>query len=231
MSLHEYFNSMKSECKPVIWIGYVLSAGIAFIHVIPQEYLLNIIACIIPLTVFVLFLQVLFTNMKTNIKDISITFFGICYITLFLMFVPIVHGLENGKIYVWYIIFAAWGTDVFAYAVGKWFGKHKFSSISPNKTIEGCIGGAIGAVLMIVIYTWIANTYWGMNISYITIAIIGFILSIIGQIGDFSASSIKRYVGIKDFSNLIPGHGGLLDRIDSIIFIAPFAYFLLMMIH
>ena len=69
-----------------------------------------------------------------------------------------------------------------------------------------------------------------MNINYITITIIGIVLSIIGQIGDFSASTIKRYVGIKDFSNLLPGHGGMLDRIDSIIFIAPFAYFLLMLI-
>ena len=151
--------------------------------------------------------------------------------SVFLMFIPIIHGLENGKIYVWYIIFAAWGTDVFAYVVGKWMGKHKFSSISPNKTIEGCIGGALGAVLMILVYTWVINTYWDMHISYLTIGIIGLVLSIIGQIGDFSASSIKRYVGIKDFSNLIPGHGGLLDRIDSIIFIAPFAYFLFMFIR
>lgn len=69
-----------------------------------------------------------------------------------------------------------------------------------------------------------------MNINYILITVIGIILSIIGQIGDFSASTIKRYVGIKDFSNLFPGHGGMLDRIDSVIFIAPFAYFLLMLI-
>lgn len=231
MTLHEYFNSMKSECKPVIWLGYVLSALIAFIHIIPKEHLLNIIAFIIPITVFTLFLQIIITNMKTNIKDIAITFFGICYITLFLMFIPIIYGLENGKIYVWYIIFAAWGTDVFAYIFGKWIGKHKFSKISPNKTIEGCIGGALGAVLLILAYTWFANSYLSMNINYITIGVIGFILSIVGQIGDFSASSIKRYVGIKDFSNLIPGHGGLLDRIDSVIFIAPFAYFLLMFIR
>ena len=84
---------------------------------------------------------------------------------------------------------------------------------------------------MILVYTLVINTYWDMHISYLTIGIIGLVLSIIGQIGDFSASSIKRYVGIKDFSNLIPGHGGLLDRIDSIIFIAPFAYFLFMFIR
>ena len=80
------------------------------------------------------------------------------------------------------------------------------------------------------IYTYVVNTLWGMQYSYITIAIISFILSIIGQIGDFAASSIKRYVDIKDYSNLIPGHGGMLDRIDSLIFLAPFAYVLFMLI-
>lgn len=75
-----------------------------------------------------------------------------------------------------------------------------------------------------VIYTYFANHYWGMDLSYISIAIIGVILSLVGQIGDFSASSIKRYVDIKDYSNLIPGHGGMLDRIDSLIFLSPIAY-------
>ena len=73
-------------------------------------------------------------------------------------------------------------------------------------------------------YTYFANTYWGMNYSYLYIAGIGMILSLVGQIGDFAASSIKRFVDIKDFSNLIPGHGGMLDRIDSLIFLAPYAY-------
>lgn len=165
--------------------------------------------------------------MQIDIKDISITFFGICYIPLFLMFIPLINGMENGKILVWYILLAAWGTDTFAYLVGKTMGKHKFSKISPNKTIEGCIGGTIGAVILILIYTYVCNTYFAMNISYIYITIVGIILSLIGQLGDFSASSIKRYGGIKDFSNLIPGHGGMLDRIDSVIFIAPFAYMFL----
>ena len=103
-------------------------------------------------------------------------------------------------------------------------GKHKFSKVSPKKSIEGCIGGTIGAILIMLIYTYIINKYLGMNYSYLFIAGIGFILSLVGQIGDFSASSIKRFVDIKDYSNLIPGHGGMLDRIDSLIFLSPFAY-------
>lgn len=230
MSLHEYLNSFKEKANPVIWIGYVACSLIAFMHCIPKEYLIYIVAIILPVCILLLFLQIIITNMKTNIKDIAITLFGICYIPLFLMFMPILMGMANGKILVWYIILAAWGTDIFAYIAGKTIGKHKFSKISPNKTIEGCIGGTLGAIILIIIYTWIINKYCAMNINYIYITIVGIILSIIGQIGDFSASSIKRYVGIKDFSNLIPGHGGMLDRIDSVIFIAPFAYFLLMVI-
>lgn len=175
-------------------------------------------------------MQVIISNMKTTIKDIAITLFGICYIPLFLMYMPLLMGSENGKLLVWFIIIAAWGTDIFAYIVGKTIGKHKFSKISPNKSIEGCIGGIIGAVTLTLVYTLGINTYLGMNINYLIIGLISCLLSIIGQLGDFSASSIKRYVGIKDFSNLLPGHGGMLDRIDSLIFIAPFAYFLLLFV-
>lgn len=164
--------------------------------------------------------------MKTSFKDIAYTFIGIFYVVFFTMFVAIIDGMENGKILIWYAILAAWGTDIVAYFVGKAFGKHKFSKVSPKKSIEGCIGGTIGAVVLMLIYTYIANTFWGMDYSYAFIAMISVILSLIGQIGDFAASSIKRFVDIKDFSNLIPGHGGMLDRIDSLIFLAPFAYVL-----
>lgn len=226
LSLHEYFNAMKAKSKPVIWIGYVTAALIAFIHIIPLEYAITILSVLVPVVVTTLFIQVVLTNMKTNIVDIAVTFFGICYIPLFLMFVPLLHGMENGKILIWFILIISWGTDTVAYCVGKLMGKHKFSKISPNKTIEGCVGGIIGAVILTLIYTYICNVIWGMNISYIVIAFVSIILSVVSQIGDFAASSIKRYVGIKDFSNLIPGHGGMLDRIDSVIFVAPFVYML-----
>lgn len=227
ISLHEYFNSIKGKFKPVIWVGYFASALIAFIHIIPKDIALNILAVIIPSFIGVLFLQVILSNMKTNVNDIAMTLFGVCYVTLFTLFLPIIHGLPYGKILIGYVLIASWGTDIFAYITGKKIGKHKFSQISPNKTIEGCLGGTIGAVIIALIYTYIMNNTFTINVSYVYITGIIVILSIIGQIGDFAASSIKRYVGIKDYSNLIPGHGGMLDRIDSVIFIAPFAYILL----
>lgn len=229
MSLHEYYKGFRNKAKPIEWVGYLTCILIGFIHIIPRQYWIQTIGICVPTIILLLFLKVILTNGKTNIMDVAVTAFGIAYIPLFLMFIPILMANENGKLLVWYIIVPAWGTDVFAYTFGRTIGKHKFSEISPNKTIEGCIGGTIGATVLVVMYTVIINTYAGMNISYVAITAIGIILSIIGQLGDFAASSIKRYVGIKDFSNLIPGHGGMLDRIDSIIFISPFAYFLITM--
>lgn len=181
----------------------------------------------ICVSIAVLFIQVVFSNMKTTVTDIMITFFGMVYVVFFLSFIALLHGIENGKYLIWFILFAAWGTDTCAYFVGCKFGKHKFSQISPKKSIEGCIGGTIGSIILALAYTFALNKLAGLEISYIYIAVISFVLSILSQIGDLSASSIKRTMGIKDFGNLIPGHGGMLDRIDSIIFIAPFAYFLL----
>ena len=230
IALHEYFNAF-SKYKPIKWIGYLSAISISLIHIITEDMLLKTIALVIPVIVIVLFMQLVIKNMKISIIDIAITLFGICYIVLFILFIPLMAGEENGKIYIWYIFIISWGTDIFAYLVGKRFGKHKFSKISPNKSIEGCVAGIVGAVVLALIYTFFVNKFASVHvISYVAITIVAIILSIVGQFGDFSASSIKRFVGIKDFSNLIPGHGGILDRIDSLIFIAPFAYILLMFI-
>ena len=227
LSLHEYYKCFNGKLKPVKWIGYVACFLISIIHLIPKEYAVMTIGVLLPTSIVMLFTVSIITNMKYNITDLAITFMGICYIPLFLMYIPMLLGEENGKILVWYVIIWAWATDIFAYCIGKRIGKHKFSKISPNKSIEGCIGGTIGAIICTIIYTIIINIFFKLNINIFAITGISIILSLIGQIGDFAASSIKRHVGIKDFSNLLPGHGGMLDRIDRLIFIAPFAYLFL----
>ncbi|MCI8470314.1 MAG: phosphatidate cytidylyltransferase [Clostridia bacterium] len=224
LSMNEYFNAVKKIAKPVYWIGYVSCFSIAFIHIVPEQYLNMVVTLSVPTILIILFAQVIATDMKTTFKDIAYTFVGIFYVVFFIMFVAFINGMPNGNILIWYAILAAWGTDISAYMVGKYLGKHKFSKVSPKKSIEGCIGGVIGAIILMIGYTYVANTCWGMNYSYWFIIGIGTILSLVGQIGDFAASSIKRFVDIKDYSNLIPGHGGMLDRIDSLIFLAPFAY-------
>lgn len=185
---------------------------------------------LVPTSIVLLFINVIATSMKTEPKDIFATFFGICYVIGFLVFLPLLYSMPNGKFLIWYILIAAWGTDTFAYAVGMRFGKHKLTKISPKKSIEGSIGGTVGAVVLALIYTVVVQRYVDLNLSYVFVAIATLVLSILSQLGDLSASSIKREMEIKDYGNLIPGHGGMLDRIDSIIFVAPFAYFLLTMI-
>ena len=167
LSMNEYFNAISKVAKPVRWIGYLSCLSIAVIHMIPQESLNMVITLSIPTILLILFVQVIATDMKINFKDIAYTFLGIFYVVFFIMFVAFIDGMENGKILIWYAIFAAWGTDIFAYFVGKYFGKHKFSKVSPKKSIEGCIGGTIGAITLMIIYTYFVNKYLGMNYSYL----------------------------------------------------------------
>lgn len=229
--IYELFHAFQQKgFHPVTWMGYVAAISICFLHIIPREHILFLIGAIIPITILVSFILVLTQRTKTDVIDIAITFFGVCYIVLFLMFLSIIRQMDNGIWLIWYVFIASWMTDVFAYETGRTIGKHHFTPISPNKTIEGCIGGTIGSVICMVVYTLILNYFLPYNVNIIIIILAGIALSVIGQIGDLSASAIKRYVGIKDFSNLIPGHGGMLDRIDSVIFIAPFAYLLMMII-
>lgn len=224
LAMDEYFNAVSKVSKPVRWLGYLSCFSIAVIHIVPPEALRMVVTLAVPSILIILFAQVIATDMKTSFKDIAYTFLGIFYVVFFIMFVAFIDGMPNGKVLIWYALFAAWGTDISAYVIGKYFGKHKFSKVSPKKSIEGCIGGVIGALILILTYTYIADTFWGLSYSYLQIGVIGIVLSLIGQIGDFAASTIKRFVDIKDYSNLIPGHGGMLDRIDSLIFLAPFAY-------
>lgn len=227
LSMHEYLQAASKKANPIKWISYLSAALISLISFIPQNQYGNAILIAIPILLLILFLQVIITEMKRNFNDLVYTFVGIIYIVFFIGTIAMIRCLENGKILIWYVFWAGWATDVFAYSIGRRFGKHKFSQVSPKKSIEGCIGGTISAIIIILIYTYFINLYAGVKYSYLNISIIGLILSIIGQIGDFAASTIKRYVDIKDYSNLIPGHGGMLDRIDSVMFIAPFAYMLL----
>lgn len=230
VAMYEYTKCVSNKAKVISWIGYLCAASLSLLHIVSSNTI-NFFATLgAPIILLILFLHVIISNMKINFQDISFTLMGIAYVFCFILFLPLTYGIEaeiSGKVLIWYIIISAWGTDMFAYLIGKHFGKRKFSKVSPNKTVEGCVAGIIASVIFNLIYTVIINKCFGLDISYLTIILIGAVLSIIGQIGDFSASVIKRYFEVKDFSELFPGHGGMIDRIDSIMFIAPFAYLLL----
>ena len=165
---------------------------------------------------------------KYSSDQIAMTFFGLFYVSIMISYIYQVRSLPGGAWIVWLIFIGAWGSDTCAYAVGVLFGKHKFApKLSPKKSIEGSIGGIAGAALIGFLYALIfRNNITGIDNPQLIYAIIGAASSIISQIGDLAASAIKRNYGIKDYGTLIPGHGGILDRFDSIIFTAPIVYYL-----
>lgn len=226
-AMREYLDVVSKKANPVKWISYLSCLLIAMIHVIPSQYIGTVGFLALPILIVILFFQVIITNMKTNFNDVAYTFVGICYIVFCMISMSLIRQMKDGILLIWYLILTGWGTDVFAYLIGKYFGKHKFSQVSPKKSIEGCIAGIIGAIILVMSYTYLINQNTDLNYSYLYIAVIGLILSILGQLGDLAASAIKRYVDVKDYGNIIPGHGGIVDRIDSLLFIAPFAYILL----
>lgn len=139
-------------------------------------------------------------------------------------------GGKHGMFYVIIAIFSAWIADTGAYFAGSLWGKHKLCpDISPKKTIEGVIGGFVLNIVAMIVFGYIFHAVYydySVNISYLTLFIIGFFGTIMSILGDLSFSLIKRSCHIKDFGEIIPGHGGILDRFDSVIFEAPFVYFL-----
>ena len=233
ISMYEYFHCFKSTNKanPSQYLGYIYCILIAFTHFVDERLLTSIIIAIIPVSLVVLFAELVLSKGKKTVTDIAVTMLGICYIPLMLIYLSLVRDMEldhglNGKILIWFVLIASWGSDIFAYFIGRHFGKHKLTAVSPNKTVEGAVAGVVGAILFGILFAILCNTIWGVGINYLLIGCIMAVLSIVGQIGDLAASSIKRYCDIKDFSELIPGHGGMLDRIDSIIFVLPFAFIL-----
>jgi phosphatidate cytidylyltransferase len=133
-------------------------------------------------------------------------------------FTPYIHGFKNN--FVWLIVFSAFATDIFAFFIGRSIGRHKIApKLSPKKTVEGCIGGVVGSVLVCGLFG-----YFAIPEFFIHCVVIGALGGVVSQFGDLTASAIKRRLGMKDYGTLIPGHGGLLDRIDSLLFTAPLVY-------
>lgn len=170
------------------------------------------------------------TYPKYPIYDISLCLLAVVYVGVLVSYLYQVRCMAYGNWFVWLILIGASGSDTFAYLIGRLLGKHHFSELSPNKTVEGCIGGVAGAVVLAGIYSFFlpegASRMFDWNI-HAAFPLIGMVCAVVSQIGDLAASAVKRNFKIKDYGDLIPGHGGVLDRIDSILFVAPLVYYLL----
>lgn len=155
-------------------------------------------------------------------------FTGVFYVAVMLSCIYQTRIMTAGVYIVWLIFLASWGSDTCAYCVGVLIGKHKMApKLSPKKSVEGAIGGVLGAALLTMLYGWIFREQMNLATEDIFIlAAISAIGAIISMIGDLAASAVKRNYDIKDYGKLIPGHGGILDRFDSVIFTAPMLYYL-----
>ncbi|KJF25932.1 phosphatidate cytidylyltransferase [Clostridium aceticum] len=218
IGLNEFYHAMTIKSyRPMKYIGYGLTILLltAFYFAIDMNYLLFFVFIAI-----LLFSILLLHSQKYTIVDAGLSFYGVTYIVFLLGHIILTSNLRNSNI-IWLIFIIAWSTDTFAYFGGYFFGKRKLCPrISPKKTVEGAIAGTLGSMLSCGIFAYV------FFIEYIVMIIfLGMIGSIISQMGDLTASQIKRYTGVKDFGNLIPGHGGVLDRFDSIIFTAPTVYY------
>lgn len=225
VGMTELYKILKIEKSLLGIIGYL--AAVIYYALIYFNQLDHLLLLFIG---FLLLLMVSYviTYPKFRIEQVVIAFFALFYVSIMLSYIYRVRILEDGAILIWLIFIGAWGSDTCAYCVGMLFGKHKVvPKLSPKKSLEGCIGGVLGAALLGYLYALaLGSKITGIDNPRLLFAIIGAASSVISQIGDLAASAIKRNYDIKDYGKLIPGHGGILDRFDSMIFTAPIVYYL-----
>ena len=165
---------------------------------------------------------------KYDAKQLMAAFFGMFYVGTMLSYVYQIRTLNNGLYLAFLVFLCSWGCDTCAYCVGVLIGKHKMApKLSPKKSIEGAVGGVLGSALLTALYCFIFRNHMNIDATEIVIlAVIAAVAGLISMVGDLCASAIKRNYDIKDYGHLIPGHGGILDRFDSMIITAPIIYYL-----
>ena len=229
VGVYELFRIWGMEKHPLAIVTYVATVGCYAMFIdypfnLGLHEIMPIIALLALLTVYVI------RYPKDHINQVAKSIFALIYVPVMMSFIYLLREFEMGEWLIWLVLITSWGADTCAYCVGKLIGKHHFSELSPKKTIEGCVGGIVGAALIAFGYAWFVpeglGEYFILDVR-IMLPVVAAISALISQIGDLSASAIKRNYEVKDYGKIIPGHGGVLDRFDSVIFVAPFIYILL----
>lgn len=160
------------------------------------------------------------------LEDITVTVFGLVYVALLFAYQVAIHAGPPGKKWLVFLYLVIWASDTGAYYIGTAFGKHRlYEKISPKKSIEGLIGGVLASILVAVLCSlWLVP-----SLGTIEAAVLGAVLALAGTVGDLAESLLKRSAGVKDSGTIIPGHGGILDRMDSMLFAAPVLFYYLRM--
>lgn len=224
IGLFELYRVTKMQDKLLGAVGYATALAYYVLLWFKQEQyfiLVTISALMIFMTIYVI------TFPKYGTEQVTVAFFGIFYVAVMFSYLYQVRVMPDGAFLVWLIFLSSWGCDTCAYCVGSLFGRHKLApQLSPKKSIEGAVGGVLGAALLGLIYaTLLGERIMDMGNPQLGCTLACVIGAVISQIGDLAASAIKRNHGVKDYGKLIPGHGGVLDRFDSLLFTAPAIFF------
>ncbi len=219
------FNSLalpqSGQIERLIGIGLGLILSILFSYGEARSF-----SPFLVLTLLVLCVLFMATskNLSSVISNLGITFFGIFYVGFLLSHILLIRNQTDGRQWVLFLIITVWAGDIIALFSGTLFGKHKlYPKISPNKTYEGFLGAIAGSVVIGLIFASLFLPSFNKGVCILVTIGMG----ILGQLGDFTESMLKRSAQVKDSGSLIPGHGGVLDRIDSFLFSTPFLYYLL----
>ena len=225
IGLYELYRVFKIEKSCAGVVGGL--ATIVYYCNLKFQFIPDMMLFVIALLVVLMFVYV-FSYPKYHTEQMLAAFFGVFYVSVMLSYVYQIRTLERGLYLAFLVFLCSWGCDTCAYCVGMLIGKHKMSpKLSPKKSVEGAVGGVAGAALLTALYCFIFRSPMHLERGEIVIlAVIAAIAGLISMVGDLTASAIKRNYDIKDYGKLIPGHGGILDRFDSMIITAPIIYFL-----
>ena len=221
IGMRELYKVMKVSDEHVTVLELVGYLGAVLYYIAMKADFGNYGTMAIIISMILILFVYVFGYPKYHAEQLMAAFFGVVYVAVMLSFIYLTRSLPDGKFLVWLIFLCSWGCDTCAYCAGMLIGKHKMAPVlSPKKSIEGAVGGVAGAALLGVIY---AAATQGKMAEYALICAVG---ALISMVGDLAASAIKRNQNIKDYGKLIPGHGGILDRFDSVIITAPVIYYL-----
>jgi phosphatidate cytidylyltransferase len=205
--------------------AYLIACGLPLGTIWAHRVSTYLAVCVAVLSVYLLYLYTVavFRRGRMPFADLATAFVGVAYIAVsFASLALLRHQTANGGYLYLLVFFGAWVTDTFAYFTGRFFGRHKLNpEISPKKTVEGSIGGIVFCVASFIVFGVVMQKAWDMKVNYVLLILAGVICSFVSQIGDLITSLIKREHDVKDFGRIFPGHGGVLDRFDSVLAISP----------